>query len=84
MGMGVRTVTSSENLAACGPSNVVLREDIAADDYDCQTHACAYDMPMNSIRSDESQKSESIRKLCAEACMQSEQNQMRLCYCTTS
>ncbi len=33
MGMGVRTVTSSENLAACGPSNVVLREDIAADDY---------------------------------------------------
>ena len=56
MGMGVRTVTSSENLAACGPSNVVLRKDkdIAADDYDCQTHACAYDMPMNSIRSDES------------------------------
>jgi hypothetical protein len=33
MGMGVRTVTSSENLAACGPSNVVLRKDIAADDY---------------------------------------------------
>ena len=58
MGMGVRTVTSSENLAACGPSNVVLRKNNAADDYACQTYACAYVMPMNSIRSDESQKSD--------------------------